>query len=98
MTIIVWIIALLIVLNGFTFLLMGWDKRRAKQRGKRRVPEKRFFLLGAVGGALGVWYGMKAWRHKTQHRAFTVGIPYLIAVNLIVYLVLIGFIGMNAVE
>jgi uncharacterized membrane protein YsdA (DUF1294 family) len=98
MTIIYALIGLLIGLNGWTFLLMGWDKKRAKQRGKRRVPEKRFFVIGAFGGALGVLAGMKVWRHKTQHRSFTVGIPYLVALNLIVYLTLIGFIGMNAME
>ena len=98
MTIIYGLIAALIGLNGWTFLLMGWDKRRAKQRGKRRVPEKRLFLLGAIGGAFGVLAGMKMWRHKTQHRSFTVGIPYLAALNLIVYLTLIGLIGMNALK
>lgn len=98
MTIIYACILLWIGLSGWAFLLMGWDKRRAKQRGKRRVPEKQLFLLAAVGGAIGVWAGMKTWRHKTQHRSFTVGIPYLIAVNILVYLTLIGFSAMRAME
>ncbi|MHA6484266.1 DUF1294 domain-containing protein [Paenibacillus sp. strain BS8-2] len=98
MTIIYALIVVLIGLNGWTFILMGWDKNRAKQRGKRRVPEKRIFLLAAIGGAFGVWSGMKMWRHKTQHRSFTVGIPYLAALNIIVYLTLIGFVGMNAIK
>lgn len=98
MTIIYVLIGLWVGLSLWAFLLMGWDKSRSKQRGKRRVPEKRLFLLGALGGALGVWAGMKTWRHKTQHRSFTIGIPYLVAVNIIVYLTLIGFIGMNLME
>ena len=85
-------LAYLAILNGYGFLLMGYDKRKAK-RGKRRVPEKRFFLTAAIGGALGIWYGMKTWRHKTLHRSFTVGIPYLIAVNLILVILLVGFWG-----
>lgn len=84
----------LLLLNGYMFLLMAFDKRRAKRRG-RRVPEKRIFLLSALGGAFGTWLGMRAWRHKTNHRSFVVGIPYLIALNLIIVLVLIWLIGLN---
>lgn len=83
-----------IVMNLYAFALMGMDKRYAKRR-KRRVPEKRFFIIGAIGGAIGVWYGMMMWRHKTQHHAFTTGIPYLVAVNIIAIIVITGLWGMN---
>lgn len=95
MTFLYVIYSYLIVMCAYGFLLMGMDKRRAKRRG-RRVAEKRFFWIAALGGAIGVWYGMKAWRHKTQHRAFTVGIPYLVAINMIVILFMTWIWSMNA--
>jgi uncharacterized membrane protein YsdA (DUF1294 family) len=70
----------LILLNLFCLVLMFQDKRFAKN-GKRRIPEKRFFLIAALGGALGIWLGMKLWHHKTKHRSFTLGIPALFIVN-----------------
>ncbi|QAY68343.1 DUF1294 domain-containing protein [Paenibacillus protaetiae] len=61
---------------------MGYDKQRAKHH-EWRVPEKRLFGLGAIGGALGVWMGMRVWRHKTKHRSFTVGVPLLFLWNVV---------------
>lgn len=70
----------LILLNTYTFILMGSDKKRAKKRG-RRVPEARFFWLAFFGGALGVFLGMSRFRHKTLHNSFRVGIPLLVVWN-----------------
>ncbi|MCA0754147.1 DUF1294 domain-containing protein [Paenibacillus sp. N4] len=85
----------LIVLNVISFSLMGADKRRAVQK-RRRVPEQRLFLLSAIGGAAGTMLGMKTWRHKTKHRTFTVGIPFLLSFNLILILLALWFIGISA--
>ncbi|HEU4962780.1 MAG TPA: DUF1294 domain-containing protein [Bacilli bacterium] len=73
-----WLIAWgwLAVCNLYGFFLMGWDKRQAK-RGAWRVRERTFFLIAAGGGALGVWLGMRRWRHKTKHLSFRLGIPLL---------------------
>ncbi|NCB30718.1 MAG: DUF1294 domain-containing protein [Clostridia bacterium] len=70
--------------NLWAFSLMGVDKGRAR-KGKRRIPEKRLFLTAAIGGALGALLGMHHFHHKTLHRAFTLGIPALLFVNLFVY-------------
>lgn len=72
----------LLLMNIYTFSLMGFDKKSAKKQ-RRRVPEKRLFLLSAIGGAGGTWFAMKKWRHKTKHRTFTVGIPLLFGLNLL---------------
>lgn len=84
----------LIIINAYTFLLMGWDKKRAKLQ-RRRVPEKKLFILSAVGGACGTLLGMKKWRHKTKHRSFTVGVPFLLLLNLILIIVILYFFGMD---
>ncbi|WP_138751484.1 DUF1294 domain-containing protein [Paenibacillus sinopodophylli] len=83
----------LLVINCYTFLLMGLDKKSARKQ-RRRVPEKRLFLLSAVGGAGGTWLAMKTWRHKTKHRSFTVGIPFLFGLNI---LLILGIVWLNGI-
>ncbi|CAM3927777.1 DUF1294 domain-containing protein [Paenibacillus alkaliterrae] len=85
----------MVLVNSCTFLLMGYDKQRAK-RQRRRVPEKRLFLLSAIGGAGGTMLGMKVWRHKTKHRTFTVGMPFLLGLNLMIVIGCIWLAGVNA--
>ena len=71
----------LAAVNVVAFAVYGADKRRAK-KGKRRVPEKTLFLLAAIGGSLGAWAGMYAFRHKTRHWYFVWGIPAILAVQM----------------
>lgn len=68
--------------------MMAYDKSQAG-RHKRRIPEKRLFGYAACGGALGAWIGMYAYRHKTKHVSFIIGMPVLLIVNA----VLIYWIG-----
>lgn len=67
----------LLVINLEGFALMGIDKSRAR-RGRRRIAEATLFIVAALGGSLGVLCGMYAFRHKTLHTSFTVGIPLLL--------------------
>ncbi len=69
--------AYLLVINLECFALMGIDKSRAR-RGRRRIAEAALFIVAALGGSLGVLCGMYAFRHKTLHTSFTVGIPLLL--------------------
>ena len=66
----------LLLMSAVTFFLMGWDKHLARCR---RV------LLGwaAAGGALGGVLAMQLFRHKTLHRHFSVGMPVMLAVQLL---------------
>ena len=57
------------LLSIVTFALYGHDKRAAK-KNRRRVPEKRLFMLNFLGGFLGGWLGMYFFRHKTKHKSF----------------------------
>lgn len=72
----------LIAINLIAFALMAEDKRRAK-RHAWRIPEKTLFLAALLGGSVGVWAGMYLCRHKTKHWYFVVGIPLILAVQLI---------------
>ena len=70
------------LLNLLGLCLMAFDKLRAR-RGGHRIRERTLFLVAALGGSIGCWAGMYLFRHKTKHRAFVVGIPAILAVQLL---------------
>ena len=78
-------LALLALVNGISFALMGVDKRRAR-RGRWRIPEKTLFLLAACFGAAGGTIGMFFFHHKTKHWYFRIGFPALLAAQVVLIL------------
>ena len=66
----------------FAFFLFA-DKRRAK-KDKWRIPEKRLFLVAAIGGSIGSILGMQLFRHKTKHKSFVIGMPVILIVQIVV--------------
>ena len=66
----------LAVMNIVGFAAMGIDKQKAKKQ-VWRIPEKTLFLLSILGGSLGSWAGMYAFRHKTKHWYFVVCMPLI---------------------
>ncbi|WP_019532651.1 DUF1294 domain-containing protein [Paenibacillus ginsengihumi] len=77
----------LLAVNAAALAVMGYDKGQARRRG-RRVAEKRLLALAAIGGAVGIWLGMRIFRHKTKHLSFVYAVPamFLIQAFLIYYL------------
>ena len=71
----------LIFINVITFIVYGCDKLKAK-KGKWRIPESTLLLLALVGGSIGAWCGIKVWHHKTLHKQFKYGIPFIMAVQI----------------
>ncbi len=64
--------------NLFSFLICLYDKAVSKKNDpRRRVPEKRLWLLAFFFGAAGLYLGMLLARHKTRHRSFMAGVPLL---------------------
>ena len=80
--------AVIAALNIHAFVLYGVDKRRAR-RQQWRISEKRLLLSALCFGAGGAYAGMKAFRHKTQHRVFYVGVPAMgiVQLGLLVWLI-----------
>ena len=66
--------------NVAVFLLYGIDKWKAK-RNAWRIPEKTLILCAVCFGALGAYFGMKKFRHKTRHAKFRILIPALAVLN-----------------
>lgn len=51
------------------FIFYGYDKAQAK-RGAWRIPENVLHGVALIGGFVGAFIGMYAFRHKTQKKAF----------------------------
>lgn len=71
-----------VLMNTFSFSLFGWDKKQAQSRDWR-ISERNLLLSAILGGSLGSLLGMYAFRHKTRHRKFTLGIPLILLLQVI---------------
>ena len=68
----------LILINLITGGLFAWDKFLAKQPGPGRISERNLLAAAFLGGAPGGLLAMYAFRHKTRHIKFRLGLPLLI--------------------
>lgn len=82
------LLAWLVFVNLWAFILCWWDKRKAKQ-GAWRVPEKTLMTLALLGGEFGLWLGMQRFRHKTKHKKFTIGVPacFVLHIAIVIFIV-----------
>ena len=78
-----YLIAYLVIINAWSFVYMLIDKQKAKKK-KWRIPERYLMSLAVCGGSLGVIAGMFLFRHKTKHPKFTVGVPVILAVQIVI--------------
>ena len=79
------ILIYLLIVNAAGFFSMLADKLYAKKK-LWRIPEATLLLIAAIGGSLGSLIGMYAVRHKTKHLKFTIGVPLILAVQMILIL------------
>ena len=75
----------IVLLNIITFLAMYKDKRNAIEN-KWRVSEKAFLTAALAGGAVGIYFGMYTFRHKTKKNLFRIGMPVIIIIQILLYL------------
>lgn len=71
----------LVAINILAFFLYGIDKWKAK-RHLWRIPESVLLLSAAIGGSVGALTAMFLFRHKTQHKKFTIGVPVILALQI----------------
>jgi uncharacterized membrane protein YsdA (DUF1294 family) len=64
----------LLTVNAAGFLLMLIDKEKAR-KNRWRIRESVLLGTAAIGGSIGVFAGMQAFRHKTLHKRFSIGVP-----------------------
>ena len=78
----------LIIINAAGLLYMLMDKYRAK-KNLWRIPEARLMGIALLGGSIGVLAGMNLARHKTKHPKFFLGVPLILAVQVVLLVLLL---------
>ena len=80
----------LIIINLIGFLSMYIDKKKA-EKGKWRTTEKTLLTIALIGGSIGSLVGMYTFRHKTQKTRFSIGIPFILIlqISIVIYLIVI---------
>lgn len=82
------ILLYLLTVNAIGFLLMLGDKRMA-QKKLWRIPEATLLMAAIIGGSVGCLVGMYTFRHKTKHLKFTLGIPAILAAQIVLLFLLL---------
>lgn len=78
------IITYLVLVNAAAFSLMLTDKQKAR-KGLWRIPESTLLGIAALGGSIGAILGMYTFHHKTRHIKFTVGLPLILVLQILLY-------------
>jgi uncharacterized membrane protein YsdA (DUF1294 family) len=71
----------LLGINLACFGAFAFDKRRAREKGKR-IPERRLLLLCAVGGSIGGLLARHFLRHKTVKEPFSTILALIVVVQI----------------
>ena len=80
------------LINLAAFVLFGIDKRRAR-REQWRIPEGTLILTAVLGGSIGALGGMLLFRHKTRKPRFSVGVPVILGMQVLFFLLIIWAVG-----
>ena len=75
----------LFIVNAAGFLVMTADKLLAKKNAWR-IPERTLMGFAAIGGSIGVLLAMYTVRHKTKHVKFYLGVPVILAAQIVLVL------------
>lgn len=74
----------LIIINIIAFGMYGIDKQKAIKK-QWRIPEAQLLAVAAIGGSAGALLGMQSFHHKTRKWKFRLGVPMILAVQLILW-------------
>ena len=77
------VVIYLAIINAIGFLLMLVDKIKAK-KNLWRIPEATLFLTAIIGGSIGSILGMYTFRHKTKQIKFIMGMPLILAAQIVI--------------
>jgi uncharacterized membrane protein YsdA (DUF1294 family) len=82
-----WLIgaAVFIIINVFTFVLWGADKKAAASDGAQmRVSEFTLLMLAVFGGSTGAVIGQQYFRHKTRKQPFKSVLYFIVGIQIVV--------------
>lgn len=80
----------LIIINALTLVVYGIDKWKSR-RGQWRISERTLLMLAAIGGSIGGLTAMRLWRHKTQHKKFVYGLPFILLLQITLIILYIRY-------
>ncbi len=83
------ILGYLLIINMITFIAYGVDKYKAGHE-KWRIPEATLIGLAIIGGSIGALLGMRVFHHKTRKPKFFVGVPVILALQIVVGVLFFG--------
>ena len=78
----------LLLINALGFALMYIDKKKA-QLGHWRIRESTLLTVAIAGGSVGTMVGMRLFRHKTKHLKFTLGVPVILVLQVMLAVILL---------
>jgi len=78
-----YLVLYLIIINLIAFLIFRADKKKSEKK-LWRVKESTLLSFSLLGGGIGSLLAMKIFRHKTQKRKFTWGVPLLTLISIII--------------
>ncbi len=82
----------LIVISLLSVLVCIYDKIASKTgKVKLRIPEKSLLVWSALGGGVAMFLTMLIIRHKTKHKSFMIGIPFIILGHIAILVALMYF-------
>ena len=81
-----------LLVSFISVILTVYDKIAAKCMPHHRVPEATLLALAALGGSLPMYVTMQIIHHKTLHKKFMIGIPVILALQLIAVILYFYFI------
>lgn len=76
----------LLAINAAAFCAFALDKYKAVH-GMWRIRESTLLGLSFIGGAAGGYAAMLLFRHKTRKGRFAVGVPLMLAMQVVLLLV-----------
>lgn len=71
-----------LAINIISFFIFFIDKKRSIKK-KWRISENTLFIVSILGGCIGSLSSMYVFHHKTKHLKFTIGIPLILILQLI---------------
>lgn len=81
------LVVYLVFVNIAAFGMYGIDKQKAIRK-QWRIPEAQLLAVAAIGGSAGALLGMQFFHHKIRKWKFRLGVPLILAAQLILWRVL----------
>ena len=82
----------LCIISLVSITVCCYDKFAAKRAPRHRVREATLMLLSILGGSVAMYLTMLTIRHKTKHKRFMIGIPFIIVMQLALTIIIRYFL------